>query len=287
MRLAVLALVTSFGMIVGAVGTVQAQPLGSFAWQMQPFCNRVTVAVTQNGPVFALDGFDDLCGAPQRAPLVGLATLNPDGTIAFGFHAVIPGGRPAHVDARISIATLAGAWQDSVGNSGSLVFSANTGGAPRPTPGPPGDVTAVTVSAGGGLTGGGSSGEVALGIADAGVTATKLGPNAISDSSKIHPSTIEMSDLRQVIIAGLSFGSDQMVLARSCTNREGTGAIYNDVQPGDLIIARSQVGSPFPNGIFTMPAVAQTAGRAPYTLCNGTSADIAFTPSVVLSRIPR
>ena len=30
-----------------AAGEVQAQPLGSFTWQLQPSCNRVTVRVRQ------------------------------------------------------------------------------------------------------------------------------------------------------------------------------------------------------------------------------------------------
>ena len=58
-----------------------AQTLGTFRWQLQPFCNVVTVTVTQSGAVYTLDGYDDQCGAPQRAPLVGLATPNPDGSI--------------------------------------------------------------------------------------------------------------------------------------------------------------------------------------------------------------
>ncbi len=42
--------------VVAAAGVsasaVQAQPLGTFRWQLQPFCNIVTVAVTQNGAVY-------------------------------------------------------------------------------------------------------------------------------------------------------------------------------------------------------------------------------------------
>ena len=59
----------------------QAQPLGVFRWQLQPFCNVVTVTVVQNGAIYTLDGFDDQCAAGQRAPLVGVATPNPDSTI--------------------------------------------------------------------------------------------------------------------------------------------------------------------------------------------------------------
>ncbi len=64
--------------------TTPAQSLGSFTWQLQPFCNRLTVTVTQNGSIYTLDGYDDQCGTPQRAPRVGMATPNPDGSIGLG-----------------------------------------------------------------------------------------------------------------------------------------------------------------------------------------------------------
>jgi hypothetical protein len=142
---------------------VTAQPLGTFRWQLQPFCNLVTVNVAQNGGIYTLDGYDDQCDAAQRAPLVGTATLNPDGSIGFGLHIVsVPGGVPVDVDARISPATLTGTWQDHAGNSGALTFGTSTGGAPRPRPVAGGDITAVNTS--GGLTGGASSGDVALSV---------------------------------------------------------------------------------------------------------------------------
>ena len=112
-----------------------AQPLGTFRWQLQPFCNVVTVNVVQQGAVYTLDGYDDQCGAAQRAPLVGLATPNPDGTIGLGLNVVtVPGGRGVQIDARITLAALSGPWSDSAGNSGTFAFGASTSGSPRPPP---------------------------------------------------------------------------------------------------------------------------------------------------------
>lgn len=128
-----------------------AQPLGTFTWQLQPFCNRVTIAVTQNGGLYTLDGYDDQCGAPQRAPLVGLATPNPDGSIGFGFHIVtVPGGRSVAVEARIDLATLGGSWSDGAGNGGAFAFGAQTGGPVRPVASAvsPGSVGAAQINAG-------------------------------------------------------------------------------------------------------------------------------------------
>ncbi len=127
--------------LVGA--TAEAQPIGTFSWQLQPFCNVVTVTVTQQGGVYTLDGYDNQCGAPQRAPLVGLATPNPDGTIGLGLHVVtVPGGRGVQIDARITLAALGGTWSDSAGNAGTFAFNASTGGSPRPAPTVPGSAIA-------------------------------------------------------------------------------------------------------------------------------------------------
>ncbi|MBP7777428.1 MAG: tail fiber domain-containing protein [Acidobacteria bacterium] len=127
-----------------ATGRAGAQSLGTFRWQLQPFCNVVTVTVTQQGSNYTLDGYDDQCGTPQRAPVVGLGTPNPDGTIGFGLHVVTaPGGRAVQIDARISLAALSGPWTDSTGNSGTLVYNAGTGGSARPFPPAPPTIPAT------------------------------------------------------------------------------------------------------------------------------------------------
>ena len=117
-----------------------AQSLGTFKWQLQSYCNVLSVVVTQTGGVYTLDGFDDQCGTGKRAPVTGLATPNPDGTIGMGFNIVAtPGAASVHVAASIDVATLGGTWRDSAGGSGNFVFTpgVGTGGTPRPLPLPP------------------------------------------------------------------------------------------------------------------------------------------------------
>lgn len=114
--------------------TLQAQPLGAFTWQLQPFCNRVTVTVFQSGGSYTLDGFDDQCGGDARAPLAGVATVNPNGSIQLGFAIVVNNGLPVHLTAQVSLPGASGTWRDSLGHSGDFVLAAAAPGSPRPLP---------------------------------------------------------------------------------------------------------------------------------------------------------
>lgn len=118
--------------------SADAQSLGTFRWQLQPYCNVVALAVTQNGGVYELEGTDDQCGAGGApASAIGTAFPNADGSIALGLNIVAaPSGAPVHVMARINLGTLGGTWQDSAAGSGSFVFTpgAGAGGSPRPPP---------------------------------------------------------------------------------------------------------------------------------------------------------
>jgi hypothetical protein len=131
-----------------------AQVVGTFRWQLQPYCNVLTLTVTQQGATYALDGTDDQCGAPRQAAARGMAFVNPNGSIGLGVTLVTtPGGVPLHVDATIALANLSGSWVDTAGNAGPLVFVAAAGlpGTPRPAPlagGAPNTVTALQIAPG-------------------------------------------------------------------------------------------------------------------------------------------
>ncbi len=124
-------MVVAFSFVGGA--HAGAQPLGTFSWQLQPYCNIITVNVTQNGSVYTLDGYDNQCGAATRAAVLGSAFMNPDLTIGLGLSIVAtPGGNPTHVDATIDMGTLSGTWRDSAANAGTFALGAAAAGAPRP-----------------------------------------------------------------------------------------------------------------------------------------------------------
>lgn len=114
-----LALVTSAG----------AQTLGTFRWQLLPYCNVVTLTVTQQGVNYLLDGTDDQCGGPHKAGVTGIAFPNPDGTLGFGFNVAGPDGQQMHTDATINLISLGGTWNGSSGDTGTFAF---TPGAPAP-----------------------------------------------------------------------------------------------------------------------------------------------------------
>ena len=131
-------------------GLASAQSLGTFRWQLQPYCNVLTLAVTQVGAQYRFEGFDDQCGAATRAAVTGLGVANADGTIEFGLTIVGANG-PQHVDVTFSIGPLGGPWRDGSGVTGTLVFlpSGAGSGAPRPAPAlPDGSVTGPKLAAG-------------------------------------------------------------------------------------------------------------------------------------------
>jgi trimeric autotransporter adhesin len=117
---------------------VSAQTLGTFRWQMQPYCNLLTLTVTQIGGVYRVEGTDDECGAGRdRASVAGLAFPNPDGSIGMGMTIVTPAkGTAVHLTVEIALPTLSGTWRMASGDSGPFVFSPGsaTPGYPRPLP---------------------------------------------------------------------------------------------------------------------------------------------------------
>jgi hypothetical protein len=156
--------------LILATSSAAAQPLGTFRWQLQPYCNVVTLAVTQNGGIFTLDGADDQCAAAPAASMLGTAFFNPDGSIGIGLHLVaVPDAAPMHISVVLDTATLSGTWSDSAGHAGAFVFNPPVPavGSPRPAGGGLSGVAVTTVVAGAGLTGGGA-GPVNLAVAFAG-----------------------------------------------------------------------------------------------------------------------
>jgi len=115
---------------------VSAQSLGTFRWQLRPYCNVVTLSVTQVGGLYRVEGSDDRCGAVQAGSVIGTAFMNPDGTVGLGLNVIsAPSGEPQPVAAAISLASLSGTWSGGA-TSGDFVFTPGpgNGGPLRPDP---------------------------------------------------------------------------------------------------------------------------------------------------------
>lgn len=161
-------------LLTGIGGTAVGQPIGTFRWQLQPYCNLVTVAITQNGAVYRLEGTDNQCGnGADAASVTGTAFPNADGTIGFGLNIVTtPGGRPVHVEAEINLGTFGGTWRDSAGSSGAFVLTpgAGNGGTARPLPSTGASLpAAIVLRQDGGFVAGGAQGVGAIPASGAGV----------------------------------------------------------------------------------------------------------------------
>lgn len=131
------------GLVLAAIATLlmsssvaHAQTIGTFTWQTQPFCNRITVTVVQVGSSYQLTGTDNRCGG-TAAPVTGTAVQTGLG-VALGFSVAMPSGRATAITANITLATLSGNWSDGAGNTGTFAFNGATAGPARP------DVGAVT-----------------------------------------------------------------------------------------------------------------------------------------------
>ncbi len=125
----------AFLLVVVGARPAHAQLLGTFTWQQQPYCNRLTVTITASGEGFAVDGYDDQCGGTLRSSVSGTSVVNGDGTVGLGLTVITaPGGAPSHIDARVNPSSGSGTWTDDAGASGAFALGAAAAGSPRPRP---------------------------------------------------------------------------------------------------------------------------------------------------------
>lgn len=216
--------VVGLGMLAVSSPPLAAQggALGTFRWQLQPFCNVVTVTITQVGGVYRLEGTDDLCGGTRAGSVVGMAFPNPDGSIGVGFTTVVPGtGAGLHTDAAISLNTLGGAWRDSSGNVGSFVLTpgASTGGAARPGVPPTGGPISPSQIPDGAITSARlADGAVTVGkVANGAIGTAQIAGSAIT-SSRIADGTITTFDIANDAITSFKLAPNAVTRPLECVD---------------------------------------------------------------------
>jgi hypothetical protein len=203
---------TGFAVVVLALLSIAApsyaQTIGTFRWQLQPYCNVLTLTVTQQGSNYTLDGTDDRCGGGnQPGSAVGLAYLTPLGLIGFGITSVLPNGTPLHIESTISFTNLSGTWRDSAGNSGTLVFTAGApvAGAPRPTPSggiAPASITNVQIA---------NNAVMGANIAPASITNAHIANNAVTGANILNGS-VTIAELADPPRAAFADGDQSVTL---------------------------------------------------------------------------
>lgn len=135
-----------------AASSASAQVFGTFAWQMQPYCNIISLTLSSSPAGFVLEGTDNQCGAVDKASAVGVASFNANGLVNLNFTIVTaPSGKAVHVAAVVNPGNGSGTWTDSAGNTGTFALGAPGSGSPRPLPASGlsvGSITSVEIAAG-------------------------------------------------------------------------------------------------------------------------------------------
>lgn len=113
----------AFALVLPAMSV--AQTIGTFHWQMEPYCNTLTLTVVQDAAGIRLQGYEDLCNpiyAPQ--PVEGSAVLDDNGVARVGLSTGVPSGftfEGNRVILSIDTASLNGGWADDAGRAGALL----------------------------------------------------------------------------------------------------------------------------------------------------------------------
>lgn len=105
--------------------TAIAQTLGTFRWNLAPYCNVITLTVTQSGAGFSAVGSDDGCGLVQPTAVSANFIAN-GGSVSGVLMSVPSGGAALLTTIQVNASSLSGSWSDNAGNSGNFVFNPTT-----------------------------------------------------------------------------------------------------------------------------------------------------------------
>lgn len=131
---------TALVAVVAALWAVpaQAQVIGTFQWQLQPYGSVLHLTITQVGSLFRLEGLEAQCGGNASLPATGLAVPQANGDLLLGVTTINERGKGLHTMARITAGLgFSGFYSDNAGNT-NQPFTLNPGttcpGGPRIDP---------------------------------------------------------------------------------------------------------------------------------------------------------
>lgn len=106
-----------------AAQPVQPIVIGTFHWQLQPFCSTVSVTVIQEGGQYRVQGTEACAPNDFSRSVYGTALLDGQGWVYLSLSTprVQNSLDGTSVYAWFQLSTLAGGWQDDGGRTGSLV----------------------------------------------------------------------------------------------------------------------------------------------------------------------
>lgn len=106
-----------------AAQPVQPVVIGTFHWQLQPFCSTVSLTVIQEGGQFRVQGTEACAPNDFSRSVYGTALLDGQGWVYLSLSTprVQNSLDGTSVYAYFELATLAGGWQDDGGRTGPLV----------------------------------------------------------------------------------------------------------------------------------------------------------------------
>lgn len=124
----VILIVSSVAQPARAQSPVQPLLIGTFHWQLQPFCSTLSLTVIQEAGQYRVQGTEACAPNDLSRSVYGTAILDQAGWVYLSLTAprLQSSFEGTAIYARLQLATLAGAWQDDGGRSGTLM----------PVPGP-------------------------------------------------------------------------------------------------------------------------------------------------------
>lgn len=105
-----------------AATSADAQTIGTFRWQLSPFCNVLSLTIVQQESTYQLVGTDDGCGTTSVAPVTGTAIVASASSVVMGFSVISPAAGSRQYSATINLTNFNGTWSDGDG-SGTFTFN--------------------------------------------------------------------------------------------------------------------------------------------------------------------